>query len=99
MPATVFTLAESSDRTGYVLGVFVDRNRAIAAARSNAIVRVERCRIQDTKIFGVGADRHDDYEIVLRVIGETTDVVIAHVPSGENDGMSWQIRAFEVIEP
>ena len=99
MPATVFTLAESSDRTGYVLGVFADRDRAIAAARSSAIVRVERCRMQDVKSFGVGADRQDDYEIVLRVVGETTDVVIAHIPSGENDGMSWQIRAFEVIEP
>jgi hypothetical protein len=99
MPATVFTLAESSNRTGYVLGVFADRERAIAAARANAIVRAERCRIQDIETFGVSADWQDDYEIVLRVVGETTDVVIAHVPSGENDGMSWQIRAFEVIEP
>ena len=99
MPATVFTLAESSDRTGYVLGVFADRDRAIAAARANAAVRAERCRMQDIKIFDVGTDRQDEYEIVLRVVGETTDVVTAHVPSGENDGMSWQIRAFEVIEP
>ncbi|MBN9560431.1 MAG: hypothetical protein J0H14_06830 [Alphaproteobacteria bacterium] len=99
MPATVFTLAESSDRTGYVLGVFANRDRAIAAARANVIVRAARCRIQDVKTFGVGADRQDDYEIILRVVGETTDVVIAHVPSGENDGMRWQIRAFEVIEP
>ena len=99
MAATVFTLAESSGRTGYVLGVFADRDRAIAAARANAIVRAERCRIQDIKTFGVGADRQDDSEIVLRVVGETTGLVIAHVPSGESDGMSRQIRAFEVIEP
>ena len=99
MPATVFTLAETTDRTGYVLGVFTNRRTAIDVARGNAAHRATRCRNQDVKSFGASAGRPGDYEVVVQVIGEMVDVSILHTPSGERDDMSWHIRAFEVVDP
>ncbi len=98
MPATVFTLAETTDRTGYVVAVFRDREMAIDAARSHALHRAQRCRQQDARTFGLSADHPNEYEVMVRVIGEITDVVVVHIPSGEDDAVSWHIRAFDVVE-
>ncbi len=99
MPATVLTLTENNGRSGYVLGVFNDSDTAVDAARANAAFRVERCRIQDAKSFGANDGHPDCYEVVVQAMGEVTDILVRHVPSGEHDDMSWHVRSFEVVEP
>jgi len=97
MPATVFTLTETTDQTGYVLGVFAEYHLAISAAHSWAAHRIDRCVAMDTKSFG--PQHPNTYRITLHPTGGTdVDVCIAHCPSGETDAVRWQIRQFEVIE-
>jgi hypothetical protein len=96
MTATVFTLTETTDKSGYVLGVFADRAMAIDAARSHARHRIERCRAIDEKIFGAPVPM-DEYDLIVNEPDTHANIAIVHRPSGEADGMAWQIWPFETI--
>jgi hypothetical protein len=98
MTASVVTLTETTERTGYVLGVFSDFSMALDAARSNARRRIDRCNAADEKTFG-GPNPPDTYAIVVNSDRSRADVFIAHRPSGDVDLVRWQLRTFEIIEP
>ncbi len=97
MPTKVFTLTETTDKTGYVLGVFADRAMAIDAARSHARQRIERCHAIDAKTFGADVPA-GTYVLVINEPDAHANISIVHQPSGETDGMAWQIWPFDVIE-
>ena len=96
MPAKVYTLTETTDRAGYVLGVFADRTLAVDAAMSHARWRIERCLASDTKSFG-GQVPEGTYSAVMTAPDEHAKLVIVHQPSGETDPVSWQIWPFDEL--
>jgi hypothetical protein len=98
MPATVYTLTETTDRTGHVLAVFADREQAIVAARSHAKHRIDRCIAMDIKTFREPVPP-GTYEAVLITEPEQARFVVRHGPSGELDAVAWHIWPFDVIEP
>ena len=98
MTARVYTLAETTDRTGYTLGVFAERALAIDAARSHAELRIARCVAADLNTFGRDVPA-GTYVTSLVEPDEHARLVIVHKPSGEEDDVRWQIWPFDVIEP
>jgi hypothetical protein len=97
MTARVYTLTETTDRTGFALGVFAERVLAIEAALSHAEYRIARCIAADEKTFGRPVPE-GTYVTSLVEPDEHAKVVIVHRPSGEEDGTAWQIWPFDVVE-
>ncbi len=98
MAARVYTLTETTNRTGYTLGVFADRALAIDAARLHAEQRIARCVEADLNILGRDVPA-GTYVTSLVEPDEHARLVIVHQPSGEEDDVRWQIWPFDVIEP
>ena len=98
MPTTVFTLTETTDRTGYVIGVFAERGMALDAGHSHARHRIDRCRASDERTFGQPV-LADTYDIVVREPDAHANITSVHAPSGEIDTVAWQIWPFEIIQP
>ena len=98
MTARVYTLTETTDRTGYTLGVFAERRLAIDAAYSHAEQRIARCIAADVNTFG--RDFPSGTYVASHIEpDEYARLVIVHQPSGEEDDVRWQIWPFDVIEP
>jgi len=98
MPTKVYTLTETTDRTGYVLAVFADCEQAIEVARSNADHRIRRCIATDEKLFNATVGPAT-YEAVLLSECEQSRVVIRYRPTGEHDAIAWHISPFDIVEP
>lgn len=98
MPAIVFTLAETTDRIGTVLGVFADRQMAIDAALSWARHRAQQCRAHDAKTFG-DPGLIDTYQAHLRTLEHGAEAFVIYTPNGERDHLCWHVSPFEVIKP
>ena len=98
MTTKVYTLTETTDRTGYPLGVFADRDMAIDVAYSHATLRIARCIAQDENTFGKPV-AEGTYFSSLTSPDEHVKLVIVHQPSGEEDGVAWQIWPFDIVEP
>ena len=97
MASKVYTLTETTDRTGYVLGVFAERAMALDAARSWARHRIDHCLRQDEATLGRPVPA-DTYVIAADEPDEHAKISIIHQPSGETDGLAWQIWPFDVVE-
>jgi hypothetical protein len=100
MPDKVYTLTETTDRSGsgFVIGVFADLDQAIDAARSNAAHQIRRCIASEERLFNTLV-APGTYEAVLLRNRDDARLVIRHRPSGEQEWVAWHISPFEVIEP
>lgn len=97
MTTRVYTLTETTGRTGFTLGVFAERAMAIDAALSHAAYRIARCIAVDAGILGRPAPE-GTYVPSLLEPDEHAKLVILHQPSGEADDLAWQIWPFDVVE-
>jgi hypothetical protein len=98
MPSKVYTLTQTNNRTGFVIGVFTNRAQAIEAAQSHADHTIRRF------VFAAGhlvtpPDTADNYETQLVTTDDRTKLVIRYRPTDELDWVSWDIWPFDVIEP
>ena len=98
MTTRVYTLTETTDRTGFTLGVFAARSLAIDAARAHAEQRIARCIAADESTFGRAVPA-GTYTAALVDPDDHAKLVIVHRPSGEEDDVRWQIWPFDIIEP
>jgi hypothetical protein len=97
MALNVYTVTETTDRTGYVLGVFAERAMALDAGLSWAQHRINHCLRQDEAVLGHPPPA-DTYVIAVDEPDEHASITIIHQPSGETDGLAWQIWPFDVVE-
>jgi hypothetical protein len=98
MPSRVYTLTQTNNRTGFVIGVFADRNQAIDAALLHAERMIQRYGFLAGNLL-MPAHSADKYGIQIVTDDDRLKLYIVYRPTDELDLVSWDIWPFDVIEP